>query len=321
MNIPRWKDVLEAHVRISSLVRRTPVFCSSSINKLTGSEIFFKCENFQRAGAFKYRGATNAVFSLAEGDAKAGVATHSSGNHGAALALSASKRGIRAYIVMPANAAKIKKEAVAAFGAEITWCEPSLQARESALAEVVERTGALFIHPYNDFRVICGQASAAKELLEEIEKPDMILAPVGGGGLLSGTAISAVNLAPGTRVIGAEPKNADDAHRSFKTGILQPSVNPDTVADGLLTSLSPLTFEIIRNNVDDILCASEESIVRAMRIIWERLKLVAEPSAAVPLAVILENRELFSGKKIGIIISGGNADLDNLPFNRELPIS
>jgi threonine dehydratase len=314
MQIPRWKDILEAHVRISSLVRRTPVLCSASINRLTGSDIHFKCENFQKAGAFKYRGASNAVFSLTDKEAKQGVATHSSGNHAAALALAASKRGIPAHIVMPATSPRIKKETVAAYGASITWCEPTLQSRESTLAEVIERTGAFFIHPYNDFRVICGQASAAKELLEEIKKPDIIMAPVGGGGLISGTAISTINLSPGTRVIGAEPLNANDAHLSLKTGILQPSVDPRTIADGLLTSLSPLTFAIIKKYVEDILCASEESIIRAMRIIWERLKLVAEPSAAVPLAVILENPEFFAGKKIGVIISGGNADIDNLPF-------
>jgi threonine dehydratase len=316
MKIPLWKDVLEAHVRISSLVRRTPVLRSESINRVTDSDIHFKCENFQKAGAFKYRGACNAVFSLTDKEARQGVATHSSGNHAAAIALAALKRGIPAHIVMPVTAPRIKKETVAGYGASITWCEPTLQARESALAQVVERTGARFIHPYDDFRVICGQASAAKELLEEINNPDIIMAPVGGGGLLSGTAISAANLSPGTRVIGAEPLNANDAHLSLKTGILQPSSDPRTIADGLLTSLSPLTFEIIKGFADDILCAGEESIIRAMRLIWERLRLIAEPSAAVPLAVILENPDIFAGKKIGIIISGGNADLDNIPFDR-----
>ena len=316
MDIPRWKDVLEAHVRISSLVRRTPVFTSSSLNKLTGSEIYFKCENLQKAGAFKYRGASNAVFSLDENEARNGVATHSSGNHAAALALAAGKRGIKAHIVMPESSPQIKKDAVASYGAEITFCESSLLARESMLASVVEKTGALFIHPYSDFRVICGQASAAKELLEEIEKPDIILAPVGGGGLLSGTAITGFNMSPETRVIAAEPKNADDAFRSFKTGVLQPPLKPNTVADGLLTALSPLTFKIIKKYVDDIYCAEEESIVNAMRLIWERMKLVVEPSAAVPLAVMLENRGFFNGKRVGIILTGGNADLENLPFSR-----
>lgn len=316
MDIPRWKDVLEAHVRISSLVNHTPVFTCSTINRFTGSEIFFKCENFQKTGSFKYRGASNAVFSLNADDARAGVATHSSGNHAAALALAASKRGILAHIVMPDTSPRVKKDAVASYGAEITFCAPLLEARESSLRNVAERTGAAFIHPYNNPKVISGQATAAKEFLEETQKPDIILVPVGGGGLLSGTAITAANMSPGIMVIGAEPKNADDAYRSFKTGVLQPPLKPNTIADGLLTSLSPLTFEIIRKNVYDIFCAGEESIIRAMRLIWERMKLITEPSSAVALAVVLENKEFFTGKKIGIILTGGNVDLGHLPFTR-----
>jgi threonine dehydratase len=314
MELPRWKDILEAHVRISSLINRTPVFTSSAINNIAGCEIYFKCENLQKTGAFKYRGASNAVFSLSEDDVRGGVATHSSGNHAASLALAARKRGIAAHIVMPENSSRIKKDAVTSYGGHITFCAPSLEARESSLRDVVERTGAAFVHPYNNFRVICGQATAAKEFLEEIEKPDIVMVPVGGGGLLSGTAITVTHMTPGTLILGAEPRNADDAFRSFKTGIIQPPLKPNTIADGLLTSLGPLTFEIIRKYVDDIICAGEENIIAAMRLIWERTKLIAEPSSAVPLAAILENREFFSGKKIGIILSGGNVDLGNLPF-------
>ena len=314
MEIPRWKDVLEAHERISPLIHRTPVLTCSAINAITGSSLFFKCENFQKAGAFKFRGASNAVFSLAGSEAGRGVATHSSGNHAAALALAARCRGIRAFIVMPETAPRIKREAVASYGGEITFCAPTLEARETTLDALVSRKGAVFIHPYNDFNVVSGQATAAKELLEDTGRLDIVMAPVGGGGLLSGTAISVRNMSPGTMVIGAEPRNADDACRSFKTGVLQPPLKPNTVADGLLTSLGPLTFRMIRENVDDILCAGEESIIRAMRLVWERMKIVIEPSAAVPLAAVMENRELFRGRQVGIILSGGNADLDNLPF-------
>ena len=319
MNIPKWKEVLEASVRISSVVHHTPVFTSSAINSVTGSRIFFKCENFQKTGAFKFRGASNAVFSLDEGNAKKGVATHSSGNHAAALALAARNRGIDAHIVMPESSSRVKKAAVESYGANITFCAPTLESREKTLDDIVGQTGAIFIHPYNNPRVICGQATVARELLEQIDKPDIIIVPVGGGGLLSGTAITINNLSSGTRVIGAEPKNADDAFRSFKTGILQPAPEPDTIADGLLTSLGPLTFEIIKRYVDDIMVAGEESIKIAMRLIWERMKIIVEPSSAVPLAVILENREFFSGKKTGIILTGGNVDLDNIPFLHASP--
>lgn len=315
MDIPQWKDVLEAHVRISSLINRTPVFTCSSINKIAGCEIFFKCENFQKVGAFKFRGASNAVLLLGDKEARKGVATHSSGNHAAALALAARYRGISAHIVMPETSPRIKKAAVASYGANITFCAPSLQAREDTLEDVVRQTGASFIHPYDNFNVVSGQATAAKELLEETGELDIVTAPVGGGGLLSGTAISVRNLSSATLVIAAEPRNANDAYRSFVTGILQPPLKPDTIADGLLTSLSPLTFEIIKRYVDDILCAGEENIISAMRLIWERMKIVVEPSSAVPLAVILENKEFFQGRKIGIILTGGNVDLENLPFS------
>lgn len=315
MDIPQWKDVLEAHVRISSLINRTPVFTCSSINKIAGCEIFFKCENFQKVGAFKFRGASNAVLLLVDNEARKGVATHSSGNHAAALALAARYRGISAHIVMPETSPRIKKAAVASYGANITFCASSLQAREDTLEDVVRQTGASFIHPYDNFNVVSGQATVAKELLEETGELDIVMAPVGGGGLLSGTAISVRNLSSATLVIAAEPRNANDAYRSFVTGILQPPLKPDTIADGLLTSLSPLTFEIIKRYVDDILCTGEESIISAMRLIWERMKIVVEPSSAVPLAVILENKEFFQGRKTGIILTGGNVDLENLPFS------
>jgi threonine dehydratase len=316
MIIPQWKDVLSAHVRIGHLIHRTPVLKSSAVNKLAGCEIFFKCENFQKTGAFKFRGATNAVFSLKEADAKNGVATHSSGNHAAALALAARNRAIKAFIVMPENAPGVKKEAVSSYGAEIVFCKPTLEARETTLEKVVSETGAFFIHPYNNPEVISGQGTAVKEFLEETGPLDMVMVPVGGGGLLSGTSITVRHMFAETVVMGAEPVNVNDAYRSFKSGVIHPPLAPDTVADGLLTSLGPLTFKIIRENVDDIICAREESIINAMRIIWERMKIVIEPSAAVPLAAILENRELAAGKRIGIILSGGNADLDRLPFFR-----
>jgi threonine dehydratase len=314
MEIPHWEDICRAHTRISSLVHRTPVLTSSAINRIAGCEIFFKCENFQKAGAFKFRGASNAVLSLGEAEVKSGVATHSSGNHAAALALAARSRGAKAYIVMPENAPAIKKEAVSSYGAEITFCEATLEARESTLNRVVSETGATFIHPYNNFNVICGQATAAKELLEETGSLDLVMVPVGGGGLLSGTALSVKSMYPKTLVIAAEPENADDAFRSFRTGTLQPPLKPNTLADGLLTALGPLTFKIIMDNVDDILLAGEEGIVAAMKLIWERMKIIIEPSSAVPLAAVLENRKLISAKRIGIILTGGNVDLAKLPF-------
>jgi threonine dehydratase len=314
MLIPQWNDVLDAHERISPWVKRTPVLTCQGLNRISGSDIFFKCENFQKVGAFKFRGATNAVLSLDDASAEKGVATHSSGNHAAALALAAKNRGVRAYIVMPETAPGVKREAVAGYGADITFCEPTLEARESKLEQVVLETGAVFIHPYNNFDVISGQATAARELLEESGPLDFIIVPVGGGGLLSGTAIAVKHLSPRTRVIGAEPVNADDAYRSFKTGVLQPPLKPNTVADGLLTALGPLTFRIITDKVDDILCAGEADIISAMRLIWERMKIVVEPSSAVPLAVMLGNKGLFAGKRTGIIITGGNVDPGKLPF-------
>jgi len=314
MDIPVYSDVKKAHEIVKKFAHRTPVLTSSSINKIVGAGLFFKCENFQKVGAFKFRGACNAVFSLSEEDAQKGVATHSSGNHAAALALAAKMRGVAAHIVMPNNSPEIKKKAVAGYGAKITFCEPNLQARESTLTKVIEETGATEIHPYNNFFVIAGQGTAAKELIEDEGEFDIIMAPVGGGGLLSGTAISTKHLLPKCKVIAAEPAGADDAFRSFQAKKIIPSVNPKTIADGLLTSLGERNFEIIMNNVDDIVTVSEEKIVEAMRMIWERMKIIIEPSSAVPLGAILEGKVDIQNKKVGIILSGGNLDLGKLLF-------
>ncbi|HSO85952.1 MAG TPA: pyridoxal-phosphate dependent enzyme [Draconibacterium sp.] len=314
MDIPVFADIEKAHLIVQKYAHRTPVLTSSSINKIVGGNLFFKCENLQKVGAFKFRGACNAVFSLTNEDAQKGVATHSSGNHAAALALAARMRGIAAHIVMPDNSPEIKKKAVAGYGAKITFCEPTLQARESTLARIVAETGATEIHPYNNFNVIAGQGTAAKELIEDAGSFDIIMAPVGGGGLLSGTALSAKYLLPNCNVIAAEPAGADDAFRSFHEKKIIPSVNPKTIADGLLTSLGERNFVIIMQNVDDIVTVSEEKIVEAMRMIWERMKIIIEPSSAVPLGAILEGKVDIQNKKVGIILSGGNLDLGKLPF-------
>jgi len=314
MNIPQYSDIEKAHQRIESMIHRTPVFTSSGINDLAGGELYFKGENFQKVGAFKFRGACNAVFALPEKEVKKGVITHSSGNHGAALALVARLRGVVAYVVMPENASEIKKTAVAGYGGQITFCEPTLEARESTLAGLVEQTGATEIHPYNNFSVISGQGTAVKELIEDYGEFELIMAPVGGGGLLSGTAISVKHMSPDCKVIAAEPEGADDACRSFKSKTFVPSVNPRTIADGLLTSLGDRNLVIILDKIDDIVTVSEEKIIEAMRLIWERLKVVVEPSAAVSLAAILQNKIDLKGKKTGIILTGGNLDLGRLPF-------
>jgi len=303
---PHFKNIEKAHERIKPFINQTPVFTSQKLNQLFELELFFKCENQQKAGAFKFRGATNAVQNLPEKEAARGVATHSSGNHAAALSLAARNRGIPAFIVMPKDAPEIKKEQVKKYGGQITYCEPTLQAREDTLAEVIKQTGSTFIPPYNHLDIIYGQATTALELIEEAGPFDIIMAPVGGGGLLSGTAISARHLMPACVVIGGEPANADDAYRSLKAGEIIPSVNPDTIADGLKTSLGVLNFEIIVQNVDHIFTASEESIREALFLLKTKAGILAEPSSAVPLAAILENREFFKGRKTGMIISGGN---------------
>lgn len=286
------------------------------INRIFGAEIFMKCENFQKVGAFKFRGATNAVLNLSDEEKRRGVVTHSSGNHAAALAHAAVQAGVKAYIVMPETAPVVKKNAVAGYGAEITFCKPTLQAREEAADEIIARTGAVLIHAYDNFNVISGQGTSAIELLEENPDLDIIIAPIGGGGLMSGVSTAARGLRPDIRIYGAEPLNADDAYKSFITGKLVPSLNPNTIADGLLTSLSERTFSIIRKNVDNIYTVSERSIIECMQLIWERMKIIVEPSSATVLAVIKENPDDFRGKKTGLIISGGNVDLRNLPFNQ-----
>ncbi len=316
--IPTLADIRAAHARIQEHIHQTSVLTSGSMDALLGARFFFKCENFQKVGAFKFRGACNAVLSLDQASLQRGVATHSSGNHAAALSLAARIQGVPAYIVMPENAPAVKKQAVAGYGAKITFCESTLQAREANLAAVVAETGAIFIPPYDDRRIICGQGTAALELLQQVKKEgedlDMVLAPVGGGGLLSGSACASKGVDAGIKVYGCEPAGADDAHRSFKAGQLLPSTNPKTIADGLLTSLSELTFGIIQARADDIVTAEEASIIQAMRMIWERMKIVIEPSSALPLAVLLEQKLDFSGKRVGIILSGGNVDLSRLPF-------
>jgi threonine dehydratase len=303
-----------AHRRIHPYIHCTPLMTSRAINEMVGAELVFKCENFQKVGAFKFRGASNAVFSLTENEMRHGVATHSSGNHAAALALAASLRGIKAYIVMPSNSSKVKIAAVEHYKGIITFCEPTLQAREDTLAKVLLQTNASEIHPYNDYRIIAGQATAAKELIEEGGLFDVIMAPVGGGGLMSGTALSSAYFSPSTRIIAAEPLQADDAYQSFYQKRIIPSVNPNTIADGLRTSLGTLTYPIIREHVHQIVRVSEDGIVQAMRIIWERMKILVEPSSAVPLAALLENTFEHEGLRIGIILSGGNVDLNDLPF-------
>jgi threonine dehydratase len=314
MTAPTLEDIRRAAERIRPYAHRTPVLTCAALDRQAGARLYLKCENLQKVGAFKFRGACNAVMSLTEDDASRGVATHSSGNHAQALALAAQLRGIPAYIVMPDNAPAVKKAAVAGYGGRITYCEPTLQARESTLARVVAETGATFVHPYNDARVIAGQGTAALELLEDVADLDVVMAPVGGGGLLSGTALAVAGLSPRTRVLAAEPEGADDAWRSLQAGRIIPSVNPRTVADGLLTSLGELTYPVIRDHVEAIVTVSEGAIIAAMRYVWERAKLVIEPSAAVPLAVFWENKVDLRGLRVGVIVSGGNVDLDRLPW-------
>jgi threonine dehydratase len=311
---PAFEDILKAQNTIRSWVHRTPVWTCRSLDEMCGASLFFKCENLQKCGAFKIRGACHAVFSLSEREAEKGVATHSSGNHAAALALAARWRGVAAYVVMPENASAVKREAVQGYGAEISFCKPTLEAREEGLRQVRSRTGAAFIHPYNDGRVIAGQGTAALELIEDVPDLDVIMAPVGGGGLLSGTAIAVSSALRRAFVVGAEPQEADDAFRSLKAGHIIPADNPQTVADGLRTSLGDLTFPIIQRLVKDIVTVSEAGIVRGMRTLWERMKLVVEPSAAVPLGALLSGRINLEGKRVGILLSGGNVDLEKLPW-------
>lgn len=314
LKIPVLADIEKAYERIRPWIHKTPVLSSSLLNEMFGASLFFKCENFQKVGAFKFRGATNAVLSLGEEELRRGLVTHSSGNHAAALSLAARMRGAKAYIVMPSNSPEVKKEAVAAYGAEISFCEPNLKAREDTANSIIEETGATFIHAYDNVNVISGQGTVGLELLDEYPDLDIVIGPVGGGGLMSGTSIAIKGIKPGVRVIGAEPRGADDAFRSIKSGEYIPNHTPATIADGLLTTLSRRTFSILSKNLDDIFAVSEESIIGCMKLIWERMKIIVEPSSAVSLAVIEENRDIFKDKKIGLILSGGNVDLKKLPF-------
>jgi threonine dehydratase len=313
---PTLPDILTAAERIRPYIHRTPVLTNQSLDERVRARVFLKCENMQKVGAFKFRGACNAVFSLGDEEAARGVSTHSSGNHAQALALAARLRGIPAYIVMPENAPGVKKAAVAGYGGQITFCEPTLEAREMTLASVVARTGATVVHPYNDERVIAGQGTAALELLEEVPDLDVIITPVGGGGLLSGTAIAATGIKSGIRVIAGEPELADDAYRSLQAGEILPSIKPKTIADGLLTSLGTRTFPVIQQCVEQIVTVSERGIIDSMKFIWERVKIVIEPSAAVAVGVLWEHKIDLRGLRVGVILSGGNVDLETLPWNK-----
>ena len=315
MYIPTLDDMLVARARIAPHIHRTPVLTSRFLNELTGAELFFKCENLQKAGAFKARGASNAVFGLSDEQAARGVATHSSGNHGTCLSYAAGRRGIPCTVVMPHTAPQAKKDAVRGYGGRVVECEPSTSSREAVFAEVVAATGAEFVHPYNDWRVIAGQATCSAELIEQVEGLDAVVAPIGGGGMISGTCLTLSNLAPGVKIYAAEPEQADDAYRSFKAGHIIADDAPETVADGLKVPLKELTWHFVKSHVTDILTASDPEIVEAMKLIWKRMKIVMEPSSAVPLATILKNPETFAGKRVGIIITGGNVDLDRLPWN------
>ncbi|ASM74588.1 MULTISPECIES: beta-hydroxyaspartate dehydratase BhcB [Roseobacteraceae] len=314
MYIPTFDDMLAAHDRIAPYIHRTPVLTSSFLNDLTGAELFFKCENFQKAGAFKVRGASNAVFGLSQAEAQAGVCTHSSGNHALSLSYAAGRRGIPCNVVMPRTAPQAKKDAVRGYGGMITECEPSTTSREAVFAEVQARTGGDFVHPYNDPRVIAGQGTCSREMMEQTDGLDIVMAPIGGGGMISGTCLTLSHLAPEVQIIAAEPEQADDAARSFRAGHIIADDAPHTIADGLKVPLKDLTWHFVSNHVSDILTASEDQIVGAMKLTWKRMKIVMEASSAVPLATILANKDRFAGKRVGIIITGGNVDLDALPW-------
>ena len=311
---PTLSDIQQARERIKPYAHRTPVLTNESLNQQVDAQVYLKCENLQKVGAFKFRGACNAVYSLTDEEAVHGVVTHSSGNHAQALALAAKMRGIPAYIVMPSNASQVKKDAVAGYGGQITFCEPTLAARESTMEGIRQKTGATVVHPYDNEKVIAGQGTAALELLEDVPDLDVIITPVGGGGLLSGTSIAGMGIKKGIRVIAGEPEKADDAFRSLQAGRIIPSENPKTIADGLLTSLGNLTFPIIQQNVEQIVTVSEEGIIATMKFVWERAKIIIEPSSAVAIGVLWENKINLHGLKVGVIISGGNVDLNKLPW-------
>lgn len=314
MYIPTYQDMLDAHERIKPYINRTPVRTSAYLNELTGAQLFFKCENFQEPGAFKVRGASNAVFGLDKSQAKLGVATHSSGNHASCLSYAASLRGIPCNVVMPHTAPQAKKDTVRRYGGKITECDPSTTSREETFAKIQAQSGGDFVHPYNDPRVIAGQGTCAREFMEQADGLDMVVAPIGGGGMISGTCLTLSHQAPETQIIAAEPEQADDAYRSFKAGYIIADDAPKTIADGLLVPLKELTWHFVSAHVSDILTASEEEIINAMKLTWKHLRVVMEASSAVPLATVLKNKERFAGKRVGIIITGGNVDLDLLPW-------
>jgi threonine dehydratase len=314
MYIPTYQDVEAAHARIAPYIHRTPVLTSSYLNALTGAELYFKCENFQKAGAFKARGASNAVFGLSDAQAMRGVATHSSGNHGLCLSYAAGRRGIPCTVVMPRTAPQAKKDAVAGYGGRVVECEPSTTSREAVFAEVMAGSGAEFVHPYNDPRVIAGQATCSRELNQQVPGLDAVIAPIGGGGMISGTCLTLSTIAPRVKIYAAEPEQADDAARSFRAGHIIADDAPETVADGLKVPLKDLTWHFVQRHVTDILTTSEHEIIEAMKLTWTRMKIVMEPSCAVPLAAILRNPDVFRGKRVGVVITGGNVDLDKLPW-------
>jgi threonine dehydratase len=314
LDLPTYDDVLAAHERIRPYIHRTPILTSSYLNGLTGAQLFFKCENFQKAGAFKARGASNAVFSLSDEQAAKGVATHSSGNHGLSLSYAAGRRGIPCKVVVPRTAPEAKKAAMRGYGAEVIECEPSTSSREAVFAEVVASSGAEFVHPYNDPRVIAGQGTCAKEMIEDMPDLDAVIAPIGGGGMVSGSCLTLSTIAPHVKIYAAEPEAADDAYQSFKKGEIVAYDAPVTIADGLKVPLKERTWHFVHNYVTDVLLASEQEIIDAMYLTWQRMKIVMEPSCAVPLAAILRHKDVFAGKRVGVVVTGGNVDLDKLPW-------
>ena len=313
-SIPTVEDIIAAHKRIAPFIHRTPIITAESIDKITGASLYFKCENFQKIGAFKKRGATNAILCLSDKEKANGVITHSSGNHGQAVALAAREQGIKAIIVMPDNSPSVKIEATKDYGAEVVFCSASIESRRETVERVTKETGTHFIHPFNDYDIIAGQATAAKELLEEVKDLDFLIAPIGGGGLISGTCLSVKYFSPNTKVIGAEPKEVDDAHRSLQSGKIESNETTNTIADGLKTPLGDKTFAIIRKHVQEIITLNESEIIEALQLIWERMKIVVEPSSAVPLAAVIKNKKLFEDQRVGIILTGGNIDVKSALF-------
>ncbi|MDP6754560.1 MAG: pyridoxal-phosphate dependent enzyme [Candidatus Marinimicrobia bacterium] len=308
------KEIELAHKRIRHLIHRTPILTNKSLNELSGAKLYFKCENFQKVGAFKIRGATNTVEQLSQTEIEKGVATTSSGNHGAALSMAVTRRGGKTKVVMPNNTPKIKVNNVERNGGIVVWCEPEQSSRESVLADLVEQTGAIVVHPYNDERIVAGQGTCAKELMEDEPNLDMIVCPVSGGGLLGGTLLAAKGINSKIIVYGAEPSEADDAYRSLKSGKIETNKSIDTICDGLRAQLGTVPFPIIQEFVDGIITVTEEEIISAMRMIWERMKIIVEPSSAITLGGLLKRPAIFKGKRVGLIISGGNVDLEKLPW-------